>query len=181
LGVLQIWLLYRDYFIKEYNFADPIRITLLSFFFFIAGMLAARNKDKIIEFVRKWKYLLVAGAMSLGVYVFREGEIYSPWRPSILFYTLAVFSILFYAFDKSRLQFKIVERLSKLSYLVFFIHVIILEEIWKYFGHSLFNLFEGNALGKIAFDPIFFVLVAVTSFGIAYLVHKIPNLAKITG
>jgi surface polysaccharide O-acyltransferase-like enzyme len=192
LGVTQLYLLSTDYFVKEFKFADPIRITILSFFFFIAGMVAARNKNKIIETVKKYKYLLLITTILLGVYVFIEGKLgfqisdnylsfYSQWRPSIFFYTFVVFSVLFYAFDKSRLQFAIVERFSKLSYLVFFIHVIVLEISWKYFEHNLFNLLEKNNLGKIIFDPIFFLVVTTTSFGLAYLIHKIPNLSKITG
>jgi len=192
LGATQLYLLSMDYFVKEFKFADPIRITILSFFFFIAGMVAARNKNKIIEAVKKYKYLLLPTTILLGVYVFIEGKLgfqisdsylsfYSQWRPSVFFYTFIVFSVLFYAFDKSRLQFAIAERFSKLSYLVFFIHVIILEVIWKYFGHNLFNFFEKSNLGKIVFDPMFFVTVSITSFGIAYIAHKVPRLSKITG
>lgn len=192
LGALQLYLLSSDYFVKEFKFADPIRITLLSFFFFTIGIIAARNKDKIIKTVKKWKYLLIPTTLILGIYVFMEGKIgfqitdsylsfYSQWRPSVFFYTFTVFLILFYAFDKSRLQFKIVESFSRLSYLVFFIHVIILEVLWKYFGHNLFNSLSGNDLGKIVFDPIFFAGVATVSFSFAYLIHKVPNLKKITG
>jgi probable poly-beta-1,6-N-acetyl-D-glucosamine export protein len=192
LGILQLWLLYQDYFIKEYKFPDPLRITILSFFFFITGMVVSRNKDKIIEFVNKWKYYLATFALGLGFYVFREGQVdflnttnylsfYSQWRPSILFYTLAIFLILFYAFDKSHLQFKLSERFAKLSYLVFFIHVIVLELVWKVFGYKLFNIIGGDVFGKSIFDPIFFATVAAISFGIAYLIHKIPNLSKLTG
>ena len=192
LGALQLYLLSIDYFVKEFKFADPIRITLLSFFFFIIGMVAARNKNKIIETVKKYKYLLLTATILLGIYVFMEGKLgfqisdsylsfYSQWRPSVFFYTFIVFSVLFYLFDKSRLQFAIVERFSKLSYLVFFIHVIVLEIIWKYFGHDLFNLFSGNGFGKITFDPIFFISVSFISFFIAYLFHKVSNISKLTG
>jgi peptidoglycan/LPS O-acetylase OafA/YrhL len=155
-------------------------------------MVAARNKDKIIEKIKKWKYLLLTTAVATGIYVFAEGKMgfqitdsylrfYSQWRPSVLFYTLVTFATLFYAFDKSKLQFAIVERFSKLSFLVFFIHVIILEILWKYAGHNLFDLLSRNNLGKIAFDPIFFTAVVTVSFSLAYLVHKIPSLKKITG
>lgn len=192
LGVLQLIILSQDYFVKVFKYPDPIRITLLGFFFFLVGMIAARNKDNIIKTVKKWKYLLIPTTLILGIYIFLEGKIgfqitnsylafYSQWRPSVFFYTFAVFLILFYAFDKSRLQFVIIESFSKLSYLVFFIHVIVLEILWKYAGHDLFNLFKENALEKIVFDPIFFIAVTAISFTTAYLIHKIPNLSKITG
>jgi surface polysaccharide O-acyltransferase-like enzyme len=184
LGVTQIWLMSRDYFVKQYGFTDPIRIFILSYFFFILGMIAAKNRDKIVEIVGRIKYALIISIPFLVYYIFEEGKnryfttynieaFYSQWRPSVLIYTLVLGTILFYAFDKSRLQFKIVEKFSRLSFLVFFIHVIVLEEVWKYLGHNLFN--------PIIFDPIFFVLVTILSFGAAYLTHKIPHLSKITG
>lgn len=192
LGASQITLLYWDYMVSKFEYPDPIRITILSFFFFTIGIVAARNKEKIVEIIKKTKYYLILITTILGVYIFLEGMIgfdlsgsylafYSQWRPSIFFYTPAAFLVLFYAFDKSKLQFAIVEKFSKLSYLVFFIHVIVLELIWKYIGHSLFNIFKGNNFGKLVFDPIFFTLVAITSFTFAYLIHKIPHLSKITG
>jgi peptidoglycan/LPS O-acetylase OafA/YrhL len=184
LGILQIWLMNQDYFVKQFGFADPIRISFLGYFFFIIGIVAARNKEKVLELIRKIKYILIIPITYLPFYIFEEGKnlyfktynieaFYSQWRPSILFYTLTVFVALFYMFDKSHLQFKLVEKFSKLSYLVFFIHVLVLEEMWKYFGHYWFNL--------PAFDLIFFALITSLSFGVAYLIHKVPNLAKITG
>jgi surface polysaccharide O-acyltransferase-like enzyme len=183
-GISQIALMYQDYFIKQYAFPDPIRIFILSYFFFIIGMVAGKNKDKIIEIAGKIRYLLIISIPFLVYYIFEEGKnryfttynieaFYSQWRPSVLIYTLVLGTILFYAFDKGRLRFKIVEWLSKLSFLVFFIHVIFLEEIWKILGQHLFN--------PIFFDPTFFALVAIFSFGAAYLIHKIPHLNKLTG
>jgi len=184
LGITQILLMNQDYFVKQYSFPDPVRIFILSYFFFITGMVAGKNKDKIIETVGKIKYALIILIPYLIYYIFEEGKtryfktysieaFYSQWRPSVLIYTLVLGAILFYAFDKSRLRFQIVEWLSKLSFLVFFIHVIILEQIWKYLGRNLFN--------PVIFDLVFFILVMVASFGVAYLIHKIPYLSKITG
>lgn len=192
LGAIQTGLLYWDYVVDKFEYPDPVRITILSFFFFIIGIVAARNKDRIMEVVKKWRYYLILVTTILGVYIFWEGKIgfnisgsylafYSQWRPSIFIYTLVAFLTLIHAFDKSRLQFAIVERFSKLSYLVFFIHVIVLELIWKYLGHSLLSLLTKNDIGKVIFDPIFFFLVATISFVIAHLIHKIPHFSNITG
>jgi probable poly-beta-1,6-N-acetyl-D-glucosamine export protein len=192
LGGFQIWLLYIDYFSKEYRFADPIRITFLSFFFFIAGIVAARHKDAINLFIHKWKYILISAAGLSGIYVFWEGfsgyiktgnylAYYSTWRPSILIYTFLIGLVLFHLFEKTKLQFSIVEKLSRLSFFVFLIHVIVLEEVWTLFGKSLFNLLSGNIFGNIIFDPIFFGVVASISFLIAFIVHKIPKLYRVTG
>ncbi|HTK03739.1 MAG TPA: acyltransferase [Alphaproteobacteria bacterium] len=177
LGVSQIWLMHQDYVVHQFNFVDPIRISLLAYFVFILGIVVARNKDKILEIISKIKFLLIPVVGYLVFYIFNEGKtryfityniesFYSQWRVSVLFYTLALASLLFYIFDKEKLQFKIINQLSKLSFLVFFIHVIILEITWPIFGKN---------------DIVFFATVSGVSFGVAYLASKIPNLNKLTG
>ena len=192
LGVVELILLYKDYFIGEFNFIDPVRISLLSYFFFVAGIVFAKNKDVVVNFVEKRKILFIIITLISGLYVFFEGKIdyentknylffYSQWRPSVLIYTISLFLTFFYYFDKSSLKFRTVNRISKLSFLVFFIHVIVLEIIWKVFGHNLFNHMNSSVFGKIVFDPIFFTMVAIASFGIAFVLHKIPKISKIIG
>jgi hypothetical protein len=135
---------------------------------------------------------LVAVSALIGIYVFWEGRsgylstgnylaYYSQWRPSVLIYTIFVGLILFYLFEKPKFQFSWAEKLSKLSFLVFLIHVIVLEATWSLIGKNLFNLFSGNIFGKIFFDPIFFVLVGGISFLLAFIIHKIPKLYILTG
>ena len=179
LGILQFWFLYQDYFIKHGGSDHPARIAALSFFVFLLGMVAARNKDRLLEFSKKWKNFLVAALAATGFYVFIEGEnlyyrtynigaIYSQYRPSVLVYTILTALLLFYIFRKVDLK-----KLSELSYFVFFIHVIILELAWK-----MFSKFVGpNPIFGIAF----FLTVSGISFIIAFLAHKIPHLSKITG
>ncbi len=179
LGALQYWLLYQDYFVRHAGSDNPTRIVSLSFFVFLLGIVAAKNKDKLFEFAKKWRYLLAGGAVGAGYYVFMEGRnlyyqiynigaIYSQYRPSVLIYTILIGVLLFYVFEKVDLK-----KLSELAYFVFFIHVIVLEELWKYFGRNFFTL--------PAFDLLFFASVTGISFGAAYLAHKIPNLSKLTG
>jgi peptidoglycan/LPS O-acetylase OafA/YrhL len=192
LGITQIWLMDRDYFVKQFAVPDPIRILLLAYFIFIVGMVAARNKDKLLQIVARIKYILIITGAYMVYYIFEEGitryfktynieAFYSQWRPDVLFYTLILSAVLFYAFNRSHLQFKIIERLSKLSFSVFFIHVIILEEVWKGFGLKLFNLTTPNSFGKIIFDPLFFLSVAIISFFVCYIIRKVPLLPKLTG
>ena len=192
LAIWQISLLYHDYFIKQFRFQDPIRITILNFFVFIFGMYAARNIDKILEFVKKWKYFFLLTTIAMGVYVFFEGKIdyqstgnylafYSQWRPSVLIYSLSLFAFLLYFFSKPHRQLAIFEHISRLSYPAFFIHVIVLEQTWKYIGLTIFNLIRDNIFGKIIFDPLFFLIVATISFLICTLFRKIRLLPKITG
>jgi len=184
IGATQIWLMNQDYNVRQFALPDPIRIFTLSYFFFILGIIAFRNKEKILEIADKIKYFLIVTTPILAYYIFKEGKnkyfktynieaFYSQWRPSVLIYTLVLGVLLFYFFEKAKFQSRFIEKFSKLSYLVFFIHVIILEEIWKVFGDNL--------AGKVGFNSVFFILVASLSFGIAYLIHKIPNLNKLTG
>lgn len=189
---VEVALLYKDYYIREFNLPDPVHIALLSYIFFIYGIIAARNKEKIISFVKKWKITIISLTLISGVYVFLEGltkflatdnylTFYSTWRPSVLVYSILFAFVTFYIFDKSRLQFSTTMKLSNRSFFVFFVHVIVLEATWPLFAHRLFNIISGNIFGKFIFDPIFFVAVLSISYLLAFIAHKIPYLKKITG
>ena len=184
LGAVQLYLLNLDYFIKQFTFPDPIRISLLAFFIFIFGIFAARFQGVTFKASRTIIYALILPIIYLGFYIFNEGNnlyfktydikaIYSQWRPDVLIYTILIFIFLFYIFDNRNFGSKIVKIISKLSFLVFFIHVIIIEVLWKTLGHNFYT--------TLGFDILFFASVSCLSFLIAYLIHKIPHLAKITG
>lgn len=177
LGISQIYLMERDYFVRQFSFADPIRILLLAYFFFIVGMAAAGHKEKILAVTGKIKYLLLFLLPLIIYYIFQEGytryfqtynilAFYSQWRPDVLIYTIVLGAVLFYVYEKKKIHSKLVANLSGLSFFVFFIHVIVLEKVWVWF--------VGN-------DLLFFTAVALISFGVAYLVHKIPHLNRLTG
>jgi len=155
-------------------------------------MWASHSKGSILTSLEKWKSVIIPLTIFQGLFVFWEGKsrylstwnyttFYSQWRPSVMIYTLLIALSAFYIFEKTNIQFPKSEKLSKLSYFVFFVHVIVLEVTWSLFGKSLFNLLGGSAIGKIFFDPIFFVIVTSLSFLIAFLIHKIPYLHKVTG
>lgn len=190
LFISQIFLLYRDYFVEEFRFAGPIHIAILAYFVFIAGMVAARHIDAIKRFVNKWKFVLIPAVIVSGIFIFAEGltrflktgnflSYYSQWRPSTLIYTILLGLVLFYLFEIKTFQFKYVEKLSRLSFLVFLIHVIVLELSWTVYGKSLFALMGGSVIGKILFDPVFFGTTVGLSFAIAFIIHKIPYLKKL--
>ncbi len=190
--ISQTLLLYIDYYVTEFKFADPIHIAILAYFFFVTGIIAARNKDRIQAVVNKWKYFLFPAAMLAGIYVYWEGfsrflvtgntfYYYSQWRPSTLIYTTLIGLVLFFLFEKKEFQFSLTDKFSKLSFLVFLIHVIILEISWTLFGKSLFMFFSGNTFSKLLFDPLFFGVTVSVSFLIAFVLHKIPKLKVITG
>lgn len=185
LGLLQFYLLFQDYFIKNLSNSDPIRVSILNFFIFIIGIVSARHYEKILKFVIKWKYYLWTFAAFLGYYVFNEGYLryyltyninafYSQYRPSIFIYTILVGLTFLAIFENPKEKiYKIVLTYSNLSYLVFLIHVIILEEVWKYFGKFV----NPNPV----FDISLFITVSGVSFFAAFLLHKIPKIEKIIG
>lgn len=188
----QMFILHQDYFVKPYHLDDPIHTAILCYFVFILGMMAARNKDSILIFAKKIKYLLMFSVVVLGFYIFFEGILgfiktfnyltfYSNFRPSTLIYSVLVALILYYLFDKSHFVSSPRKALSNASFFIFFVHVIILEEVWTLFGHSLFNSMTNSVTGRIIFDPLFFGVVFGISFLLAFLIRKIPFASKITG
>ena len=192
LFVAEYSLLYQDYFITLSKTDNPIRITSLSFFFFIIGMWASHNKNRLLIFCSKWKRAIFPLTVLFGIFIFIEGQsrylssgnynfFYSQWRPSVLIYSLIVGLFTFFLFEKTKIYLPKSEMLSKLSYFVFFIHVIVLEYTWTIFGYYLFELISGSIIGKVIFDLIFFGNVTLISYFIAYLIHKFPKLSKITG
>ncbi len=182
--ILELRFMYADYFEKQFGFEDPVRILILSYFFFVVGIVAARNKDKIIFWVGRIKYFLIPLSLYLPYYIYKEGyyryfktynieAFYSQWRISVLIYTIVLAALLFYLLDKSKLQFKFIEKISRLSFFVFFVHVAVIEFVWKRAA--------GIQIDKFLFELIFFLAVSAVSFGIAFAAHKIPKLSKITG
>ena len=187
----QIYLLNFDYNVAKFEYSEPIHIAILSYFFFLIGMVAARNVDKINIWLGKWKTFLPVATLLSGLYVFWEGRekylgtgnylsYYSQWRPSILIYTLLIGLTFYYFFEFTGLKHSIVAKFSKYSFFVFFVHVAVLEAVWLLAGKNLFYLTNGVA-GKFFFDPIFFGIVSLISFLIAFVLRKIPKSEKILG
>lgn len=192
LGISQLYFQYRDYYVSHFDFDDPIRIAILAYFFFVIGIISANNKEKINSFVHKWKYVLVPAVAANAVYIFWEGKFryletgnylsyYSQWRPSVFIYTFLVGLVLFRLFNKTKFQTFVIEKFSKISFLVFFTHVIVLETVWQFIGNDVFGLISGTFWGKIIFDPLFFLMVFIISFLISFILHKIPKIEKLIG
>jgi surface polysaccharide O-acyltransferase-like enzyme len=183
LGIIELLLLYEDYFVKALDINYLLKIAILNYFVFILGMVASHHQELLTKIVKKWKIILVIGTIYLAYYIFSEGKslylqtynyqyFYSQWRPSIFIYTILLASLLYELFRY--MNFKLVTTLSKLSFFVFFIHVIVLEKIWQLIGIHLPTI-------NYWFDPFFFLSVTLISFMIAYLAHKIPYLSNLTG
>lgn len=189
LFLLQLTLLFRDYSGNHLQFFYPLAIALLNYFPFIFGFFLAKHYDFFIKFINKWKLILFLGTIGFGFLVFYEGfngylsthnylTFYSQWRPSVLLYTIFLGGFLYWLFDRNILNSSIIKTISRLSFLVFFIHIIILEILWYSIGIKIFQLqFAQN----LWWDPAYFVAVTLTSFLIVYIAHKTPYLSKLTG
>lgn len=180
LFVIQTTTLYLDYYIKPFLLPEPIKVAILNTFMFAFGIYISDKINRFVDFFKRRKYYLFLFIIPLA-YVFKEGyfgyistsnylRLYSQWRPSIMIYSILLFLSLYYLFNRINVdRFKVVKELSSLSYLVFYIHVIILEKIFFYFP-------------KIATSSIlFFVCVASVSFVVAELLHRVPKLHKFVG
>lgn len=178
LAILQIRLLYLDYHLQGLTIYYPLNIALLNYLVFILGMIAFNTQEQILKFAKKFWPLLLIITIGAGFFVFWEGlknyystynfqYYYSQWRPSVLIYTLSIASLGYYVFSKIRFSSQLIKSVSNLSFAVFFVHIIILETIWKYW--------------HVSNDLLLFTLVTGGSFALAYVLHKIPHLAKVTG
>ncbi|SRR5258706_7380575 len=192
LGILQITFLYYTYYIHPLPFFYPLSIALLNFYVFILGSVASHHEQRLMTIMSKLKYVLLILVAVLVGYVFFEGyngylithnylSFYSQWRPSILFYTITLGGLLYYLLTQNISHFPFAKSLAKLSYVVFFVHVISLEVIWYIVGKNVFFATHSNVTQQIWFDPLFFALTAFISFSLAFILSKIPFLKKVTG
>lgn len=190
-SVAGLLLLYKNYYIKAFDLGDEINAAILSYTYFAIGILAAKNKNVIDKIAGKAKSFLYLPAILTGVYVFFEGRsrylstgnylsYYSQWRPSVFFYTIFIALFFYYIFEYTKVGHSFILRFSKHSFFVFFTHVAVLEIVWKYVGIRAFSI-TNNLDGILLFDPLFYTAVAILSFIIAKLVHKIPGAVKFFG
>lgn len=189
LFLVQLILLLYDYNVHPFPFFYPLKIALLNYFALIFGAVLSRNYDMFTNFKNKWKWILILGTIVSAYFIFYEGldgylitrnylAFYSQWRPSVLIYTIFLGGTLYWFFEKIIHNAPIVKAISRLSFFVFFIHVLILEMLWYLIGVKTFQLqFAQN----LWWDPVFFTAVTLMSFSMAFIAHKIPYLSKLTG
>ncbi len=182
LFLLQLFVLYNDYYGKSLLIPYPLLILALNFFPFIFGVYIAIYYDRFKLLISKKNIFLLLFMITLGSFalVFKEGyfgylnthnyqTFYSQWRPSVLVYSLSIFGLVYAFFKKFRVNDILVKNIASLSFLVFFIHVIILELV-SYYMPKL-----------VKFDLFYFLAVVFASFGISFILHKFSNLYKIIG
>lgn len=191
-GIIEVVLLYQEYFVQPLPFFYPLSIALLNYYVFLLGMVASHHEEEIKSFFRRWTFIFVAAVVGLALAIYLEGwvnylrtynyiAIYSQFRPSVFIYTVSIAGLFFARLNKGKLVESIGTRLGKLAYFVFFIHVAVLEFIWQRLGVYLVGLTNGQVIRQLWFDPLFFCVVVLLSFGAAYLAHKVPYLERLTG
>jgi hypothetical protein len=192
LGLIELFFLFYDYNIKSLPFFYPMSIALLNYFVFILGVKLAQNQEGFLNFIRKWKIILFLGTAIFAIFIFYEGlngylnthnylTFYSSWRPSVLIYTIFFAGFTYWVFDRNLKFVSIIKALSKLSFLVFFTHIIFLEALWYGFLKNVFEASHKTIAQTLWYDPFYFLIVTIISFSFAFIVHKIPYLSKLTG
>lgn len=190
--VLQIVIAFYNYYFKTIPLQEDLRVALLTISMFLIGMAASHHKDILMNFSKKYQKPLLLMVLSFMVLIFHEVKtltltlkttsfIYNQYGPLNYIYTVILSLLLFYSFEKFSNIRSFVINLSRLSFFVFFIHVFILQNIWSV---VIKNLIEKNGkvfLTNIWFDPMIFLIVCAISFFIAFIIHKIPYVSKITG
>jgi surface polysaccharide O-acyltransferase-like enzyme len=192
LGLIEVILLGEGYYYRPLPIFFPIAIVLLNYYVFLLGMVAAHNYERLLEFTRKWKSKLILAMSMLALFVFVEGRTlflktgnylfyYSQWRPSVLIYTLLVFAVVYFLFEGKSKYEAFIGTFSRLSFFIFFVHVIVLEVLWTSFFKTIFQNTINLPGQQFWFDPLYTISILAISYGIAYLVHKIPLVSRITG
>lgn len=180
LTISQLILLSIDYYYHPLPLPYPLSVFVLNFEFFLLGLIVYRQKDLILSFVKKFRYLFLSLSLLLAFFVTWEGRnlylktnnylsFYSQWRPSVFFYSLSISAFLFYFFQRVKTNLSLIKILARNSFFVFFVHIIVLELSWKFIPHSLLN-----------FAPFYFLIVATISYLLAIIVSKIPILNRLT-
>ena len=190
--LIQFVLLYYDYYIKQLSIHYDLRVALLSTAMFIAGMIASHYKEEIYLFTKKYSKIFLLLIIILPLLIFihvrgltlekhSSGYIYNQYSPLNYVYTLVLASLFYFVMEKTQFMRHQFMGLSKLSFFVFFIHVLILDIIWNNVVSGMIKVQGVSLIRNIWFTPLLFVIVGGISFGIAYVVHKISWAPKITG
>ncbi|MDD3998892.1 MAG: acyltransferase [Candidatus Shapirobacteria bacterium] len=179
--ILQFIILFLDYYFRPLSFSQSVNVFLLNFFYFIFGVLAFLNQEKILNFVKKYIKIIVPLSLIMAIYITFEGALryfktqnylsfYSQWRPSVLLYSITVFSLLFYLGKKVKIEEKYLKKISSYSFFVYFIHIIFIEIIQRFLPAAcLYN------------SLLLYILVLIPSYLCAFLSSKIPSLSRLTG
>ena len=191
MAVVQVIFLIFDYYFRVFPLIHPFNIVFFNFFVFFLGIFASHHKDRILVLIRKYRKILFLSALLLTVVLYFEARIfylatqdyrmfYSQWRPSVMVYTIIVAALLYYIFTVSTKFNLFAKQLSKHSFLVFFIHVMVIEYTWNYWAANVLSQTQ-NYFQQLWFDPLYFTMVVSISFLFAFVIRKIPKVSLILG
>jgi FlaA1/EpsC-like NDP-sugar epimerase len=172
---IQIW----DYYFHPITLFSPLTNALVYFFSFYIGIIASHYQQGISDFVKKHSLVTLLLLFLSGAYLTVQAywryyathdylAFYSQHRTSILIFTLLLGAFFYNYFNSRRPLQKFIQLLSKLSFFVFFFHIMIVELTLKYLSPNPQPL-------------LFFLGISTVSFAIAYLVHRLPYLSRLTG
>jgi len=190
--VLQLALLYHDYYQRQIQLSYDLRIAILSFSLFIIGMVASHKKPEIDLYIKKHFLALFIVLISLivGIYFHvrsltlahrTSSYIYNQFSPLNYAYTLVFSGFFSYILEKTQFFRARFIELSKLSFFVFFIHVLVQNILWDNVIIKLIGIYGKSFIRSFWFDPLLIIIITLLSFGAAYIVHKISWTPKITG
>lgn len=190
--IIQALIVSYDYYYSNFSVPYIFRIALLVWMMFILGMLASHYKEKIMVFMhKKFRFMLVVLLIFLPIIFFhskilflstrRIGYIYSQYHLINYIYTLLFAGVIYYLLETKQWGKNFLILLSKLSFFVFFVHVLVLDLTWNLIAKKLIEENGKAIVGNLWFDPLLFLVITTISFGIAYCVHKIPLASRITG
>lgn len=190
--VVQALLLMQDYYFHELQLPYDIRIATLNVAVFLLGMASSHKKEFLYRFVKKYFFLFAAVTTFLPVVIFfhvrfltlkhhTSHYLYNQYGPLTYLFTFFLASFLYWLFEKIQFLRNYFISLSKLSFFVFFIHVMIITYIWDNYLNGFEYFRDPVTLEQFWFAPVMFAVITFASFSIAYVVHKIPFASKITG
>ncbi|MFZ2152712.1 MAG: acyltransferase [Microgenomates group bacterium] len=174
IGVGELFLLTKDYYTHSLNMAYPLAVMILNIFVFMLGMTVSHHLHRLESILEKYNFYWFLATIAVGIYVVYEGisrylssgnylAFYSQWRPSVLIYTILLAGSMYYLLSKINIEANVVRKISALSMGVFFVHVLVLEMMWKLWPNEWL-------LG---------LMTIVLSYGVVYGISKIPRLGSI--
>lgn len=181
-----------DYYFANFMIPYIFRIALLVWMMFLLGMAASHHKERIMKVIKNNIALILIALLCLLPIIFfhsklfflatrRIGYIYSQYHVINYVYSLLLAGAVYYILETKQWGRKFLMLLSKLSFFVFFVHVLILDLVWNWIAEPIISSGEKEVVNHLWFDPILFLIIAGISFAIAYIIHKIPAASRITG
>ncbi len=186
-----ISLLFFDYYLHVISLPTPLRVALLNLPIFSIGIIWARYKSSINTYIKRQRkvflsiiffisfLLVVVEGHMLSLNGYFLSYFMSQWRPSVLLYTLCIFTFAILFIPKTYVKIPIF--LSSITLFIFFIHIFYIHLFWKIIGAYLFSRSFGHVVETLWFDPLVFCVVLVASYTTAFLIARVPVARTLLG